>query len=136
MEISRMPNRLLFLITIPIILLMSLYGTQFALSDPQIYGKKGDLTTMTLDLCTPYSMHVGMNITMSDNQSISCASLLGQLKFVCGVDPMALSRSEPLPACSDPRYTNWLVNDYGVDPPGTWDFADHTPTGVPDMVRP
>jgi hypothetical protein len=129
-------NNLLFLIAIPIILLTSLYGTQFAFSDLQIYTSKGDLTAMALDSCTPYSMHIGMNITMSDNQTLSCASLLGQLKWVCGLDPMVFSRSEPFPACSDPRYTNWLVNDYGVYPPGTWDFADHTPTGVPDMVRP
>jgi hypothetical protein len=77
-----------------------------------------------------------MNITLSDNQSFSCASLLGQLTFVCGVDNIVLDPNEPLPACSDPRYTNWLVNDYGVYPPGTWDFVDHTPTGVPDVVTP
>jgi len=125
---------IVLVVTIPIILLMSLNGTQFAFSNAQIYGTI-DYTEAVLDGCTPYSAHVNTNMTIG-NQTLRCASLLGQLKSVCGVDPMALSRSEPLPACSDPRYTNWLVNDYGVYPPGTWDFADHDPLGRPDVVRP
>jgi hypothetical protein len=89
-----------------------------------IYGSSGvnDVNTAgfwVLDLCTPYSVKGGGSlINQTTGASFgSCASFLGMLKTAC-----QSNNAELFKFCTDPRYTNWLINDYGAYPAGTWDY--------------
>lgn len=69
-----------------------------------------------LDACTPLSYHIHDNITQIDhspvndsktmNETVGCALMLALMKGSCHV---AETNS-----CSDPRFTNFLVNVYGT----------------------
>jgi hypothetical protein len=68
-----------------------------------------------LDACTPFSYHSHDNVTdvthstinasRTMNQTIGCAVELTLMKSFCQVATLE---------CSDPRFTNFLVHDYGT----------------------
>jgi hypothetical protein len=52
--------------------------------------------------------------------------MLGLMKSACDVHGQLVTQgtySQQYSACLDPRYNNWLVNDYGAYPAGTWDHV-------------
>ena len=85
------------------------------------YGK-------VLDICTPYRLHINTNFTSippsltfdkegKPTYTNTCAVMLGEMKSACDLPQRPNT-------CSDPRYQNWLVNDYsGAYPVGTWDYS-------------
>ena len=92
-----------------------------------VYGSSGanDVNTLgfwVLDLCTPYGVKGGGSlINQTTGVSFgSCASFLGMLKTAC-----QSNNGELFKFCTDPRYTSWLVNDYGAYPAGTWDYREY-----------
>lgn len=71
-----------------------------------------------LDLCSPYRIGNSFtNPTINDREP--CDSLLGMMKSDC-------QSQVQFNFCTDSRYTNWLVNDYGAYPIGTWSYTDHS----------
>jgi hypothetical protein len=101
------------LLTIIFLLITCGVGATNAYSSPSDIFYNNDLKK--LDLCTPYSAHIGDSVNDS-GKITSCASELGLIKYECNAS------HDDAQICSEPRYVNWLVNDYGSYPVGTWDF--------------
>lgn len=84
-----------------------------------------------LDTCLPYSEHVNTQFTIVNKStglptySSPCAQVLGWDKYTCETQA-SLVDTRQYGFCSDPRYANWLVNEYYQYPYGTFSYVPST----------